>query len=328
MRLDIKALVKDHRVIIITDDKVNSLYGYLFDGLDVIVIPQGEQTKNLDTAKYVYQRLLELGADRDCFMLGVGGGVVLDMTGFTSSTFMRGLKFAYAPTTLLAQADAAYGGKNGVNLDGTKNVIGLIKRPEFIYSEPEFLSTLDQKELRSGFAEIIKTSLLMDKDLFQYLEIEKDRILKLDKEVLEHVIKRTVKVKMDIVSSDEFELGERRKLNLGHTIGHALESLSEGTLSHGVAVAQGVAFSTLASVKLGYLKAEDAERIDQLFWFYGIKTGEEIKKYGTNDIMDRIFNDKKRSGNSVSFVFIEAVGRVMLRPVSFREMEGLINDLR
>lgn len=328
MSLDIKSLVKDQELIILTDDKVNSLYGHLFKDSNVIIVPQGEKNKDLATVSNIYQRLLELGADRSFFLLGVGGGLVLDITGFTASTFMRGLSFGYVPTTLLAQADAAYGGKNGVNLNGIKNVIGLIKKPEFVYSDPEFLKTLDPRELRSGFAEIIKTSLVMDKDLFHYLEIERERIIKLEREVLEHVIKRTVKAKMDIVSADEFELGERKKLNLGHTIGHALEYLSKGALSHGEAVAQGVMFSALLSVKLGLLQAKDAERIDQLFTLYGIKVGTELSKYSTSSVMDCIFKDKKKKGTSVDFVLLDAIGRAVLRPLSFNELEGYIDDLR
>ena len=328
MSLNLKSLVNGLRAIVITDDKVHSLYGHLFEGLDVVVIPQGDINKNLDTAKYVYQRLLELEADRTCFLIGFGGGVVLDMTGFTASTFIRGLKFGFVPTTLLAQADAAYGGKNGVNFEGTKNIVGLIAKPEFIYSDSPFLKTLDDKELKCGLVEIIKMALVADQELFRYLEIEKQKILNLDKEIIEEVIKRGVKIKMDMVSVDEFDNGERRKLNFGHTLGHALEDLSDGLLSHGEAVSEGIMFAIKVSVSLGHLKAEEAERIEQAFWSYGIKTGSEIKKYRTQEIMNSVVKDKKRADNAINFVFLEAVGQAFILSTPITKLEELINDLR
>ncbi len=327
MFINIKNMVGSNRPIVITDDKVNSIYGSLFDGIDVIVLPQGELNKNLDTIKYVYQRLIELEADKTCSLVGVGGGLVLDMTGFAASTFMRGLSFGFIPTTLIAMADAAYGGKNGVNFNGFKNIVGVFKEAEFIYSQPEFLRTLDEREFKAGIVEIIKTALVMDTDLFSFIEKEKDRIVNLDMEFIEHLIKKTLKIKMDLVKLDMLDNDERRKLNFGHTLGHALEYLSEGTLNHGEAVAEGIVFSAKASVALGYLKKEELERIEKLFWFYSINKNVNIKKYSKEDIIDAIKKDKKRNDSSVNFVFIQNIGKSFIQALPFGRLEELLHDL-
>jgi len=240
---------------------------------------------------------------------------------------MRGLSFGFIPTTLIAMADAAYGGKNGVNFNGFKNIVGVFKEAEFIYSQPEFLRTLDEREFKAGIVEIIKTALVMDTDLFSFIEKEKDRIVNLDMEFIEHLIKKTLKIKMDLVKLDMLDNDERRKLNFGHTLGHALEYLSEGTLNHGEAVAEGIVFSAKASVALGYLKKEELERIEKLFWFYSINKNVNIKKYSKEDIIDAIKKDKKRNDSSVNFVFIQNIGKSFIQALPFGRLEELLHDL-
>jgi len=327
MPVNIKTLVANYpKTIVVTDDNVYRLYGHLFEGFDVIIIGNGEVSKTLDTVNFVYQRLLELSADRTTFLLGVGGGVVLDITGFTASTFMRGLKFGLVPTTLLAQADAAYGGKNGFNFGGFKNLIGLIRQPEFIHSDFEFLKTLDQEQINCGFVEIIKGALIADKDFFDYLFQNREKLLNLDKEAVSFAIEKAVKIKKTIVLRDEFETGERRCLNFGHTMGHALESLSDNLISHGNAVTEGIMFSVRASNHFGYIKADEVAKIEELFWLY--KIGGKLKKYSTDQIMACVFSDKKKTDDKIHFVFLEGIGKAVVKPISFREMRGLLDDLR
>ena len=326
MPVNIKTLVANYpKTIIITDDNVYRIYGHLFEGFEVVVIGNGEASKTLETVSFVYQRLLELSADRTTFLLGVGGGVVLDITGFTASTFMRGLKFGFVPTTLLAQADAAYGGKNGFNFGGFKNIVGVIKQPEFIHSDFYFLKTLDQEQVNNGFVEIIKSALIADKDFFDYLFQNREKLLNFDKEAVNFVIERAVKIKKEIVSRDEFETGERRCLNFGHTIGHALESLSDNLINHGNAVAEGIIFSVRASQHFGYIKVDEMAKIEELFWLY--KIGGKLKKYSTDQIMECIFSDKKKADDKINFVFLGGIGKAFVKPISFREVRGLLDDL-
>jgi len=219
------------RVIIITDDNVAGFYEKDFSKADVIRIGTGEGVKTLETVERIYQQLIKLEADRSVFLVGIGGGIVCDVTGFVASTYLRGVSFGYVPTTLLAQVDASVGGKTGVNFMGYKNMVGVFNQPAFVICDPGVLKTLPQRDLISGFAEIVKHAAIADELYFTYLEKNAANALALDPEVLEQIIYDSVVIKADIVNRDEMEKGERRKLNFGHTFGHAVEKTAG--ISHG-----------------------------------------------------------------------------------------------
>ena len=214
-------------VVVITDTHVDQLYHEQFPAGEVITIGTGEEVKNLDTVRDIYSRLISLQADRSTFILGIGGGVVCDISGYVASTYMRGLNFGYVPTTLLAQVDASVGGKTGVNLEGYKNLVGVFNQPEFVLCDGRLLETLPQREVLCGMAEIIKHAAIADMDLFEFLEQNYENAIQLDEDIIEKLIYDSVVIKSAIVNRDETEKGERRKLNFGHTFGHAIERCTD-----------------------------------------------------------------------------------------------------
>ena len=234
------------RPIVITDVNVGKLYPLDSMAADVITIGTGEEIKTLDTVSDIYGRLISSGADRSAFLVGVGGGIVCDITGFVASTFLRGVRFGFVATTLLAQVDASVGGKNGVNFEGYKNMVGLFQQPEFVICDPEVLKTLPRKEISCGLAEIVKHAAIADTDLFAYIEKHVEDILALDRQAVEKLVQVSVRIKSSIVSRDETEQGARRLLNFGHTFGHAIEKVVG--VPHGEAVSMGMVIASALSV--------------------------------------------------------------------------------
>ena len=248
------------RIIIVTDAKVHANNLAFVNAHEHIVIGQGESSKTFVKLEEVYRQLLHMGADRSTFIVGMGGGIVTDVTGFVASTYMRGVRFGFLPTTLLAQVDASIGGKNGVNLDGYKNIIGVFNQPEFVLCDPELLSSLPDREFRAGLAEVIKAGIIGDAELFSMVERHSFEEIRSDAPLLRELIIRSIRVKTAIVEHDQRERGERRKLNLGHTFAHAIEK-SFTNLSHGEAVAAGMAIVCDAAVRAGKLDEATADRI-------------------------------------------------------------------
>ena len=305
------------RVIVISDANVHHRNLDFINSYDHIIIGQGESTKTLVTLEDVYRKLLALGADRDTFLLGMGGGVVTDITGFIASTYMRGMRFSFIPTTLLSQVDASIGGKNGVNLDGYKNIVGVFSQPEFVLCDPSLLKTLPEREFRSGLAEIIKAGIIGDPELFGLFEAHSFEELRSDNDLLRDVICRAINVKASIVMRDERERGERRKLNLGHTFAHAMEK-SMPTFSHGEAVAAGMAIVCEAAVKAGMLPATEASRILKVIEKMGLPTTfpVELKK-----LLSAVRLDKKRVGDSIYIVLPTTVGNCIVEKIKLEDLE-------
>ncbi|MGD9278532.1 MAG: 3-dehydroquinate synthase family protein, partial [Desulfobacterales bacterium] len=204
-------------VVIITDVNVKRFYQNNFPSHPVITIQTGEKIKNLDTVRSIYGKLVEFGVDRSTVIIGIGGGIVCDITGFVASTFLRGVKFGFVSSTLLSQVDASVGGKNGVNFQGYKNMVGVFNQPEFVICDLNLLNTLPQKEVLCGLAEIVKHAAIGNADLFKYLEEHYQKVLALDTGVIERLVYDSIVIKSAIVNKDEKEKGERRKLNFGHT---------------------------------------------------------------------------------------------------------------
>jgi 3-dehydroquinate synthase len=298
------------KVIVITDTKVKHLYREQFPCEDIITIGTGEKRKSLDTVRDIYHRLIEMQADRSTFILGIGGGVVCDICGFAASTFMRGLNFAYIPTTLLAQVDASVGGKNGVNLEGYKNLVGLFNQPEFVICDGSLLKTLPPREVICGMAEIIKDAAIADSGLFDYLEKNYENAMRLDDEVIEKLVYDSVVIKSAVVNRDETEQGERRKLNFGHTFGHGIETCTD--YNHGEAIGVGMAVAGDLSVARGLLNAEEAWRLKQLLQKCKVPI---TVKMGSAEVFAAIQKDKKRTADSVYFVFLNQIGRAVVENI-------------
>lgn len=302
-------LLPDRRVIVITDANIDRRYHPLFGGRDYFLIGTGETVKTLNTVNELYRKLIEAEADRSCFILGVGGGIVTDIAGYAASTYMRGLEFGFVSTTLLGQVDASVGGKNGVNIDGYKNMVGTFSQPRFVICDTEMLKTLPEREFRAGMAEIIKAAAIADAELFEMLEQNTLEGLRRDERLLADIVKAAVKIKAEIVQRDEREKGERRKLNLGHTLGHAIEKCTPA-LNHGEAVAAGLAGTARAAARLGALAEQDAERIISLLQRYGFDLSIPVSQ---KRLVNAIAKDKKMSGEFLHLVLPTGIGSCEVR---------------
>ena len=303
--------VNADRAVIITDETVLSHYQQDFPPWDVITIGQGETIKNLDTASVIYQRLVELNADRSTFIVGIGGGIVCDITGFVASTYMRGVPFGFVSTTLLSQVDASVGGKNGVNFKGFKNMVGVFSQPEFVICDTSLLGTLPENEFLCGMAEVIKHGAIADNDLFSFLEKKYQDALALKEDVITRLVHDSIIIKSDIVNRDETEKGERRKLNYGHSFGHAIEKV-EG-LPHGEAVGIGMVLAANFSVKEGLLAERDADRLKTLITNLKLPVRSTA---GIGRITEALQRDKKKDGAHMHFVFLDNIGSAVIREIS------------
>ena len=306
--------------IIITDVNVGKLYPLDSMAAEVITVGTGEEIKTLDTVRDIYGRLVSCAADRSAFIVGIGGGIVCDITGFVASTFLRGVRFGFVATTLLAQVDAGIGGKNGVNFQGYKNIVGLFHQPEFVICDPELLKTLPQREISCGMAEIVKHAVIADSNLFTYLEQHEEDLLALDRRAIEKLVRASVRIKSSIVSRDDTETGERRLLNFGHTFGHAIEKVTG--ISHGEAVSRGMAIAAALSVKKGLLTSEEDKRLRTLLNNLKLPTyfGLEPKA-----VVNAIAKDKKREGNWIHFVLLNGIGSAIMDKISVEELEDVIH---
>ena len=308
--------------ILLMDENVLIHHHDLFEPCRSVVIPQGESYKTLQTVEHMYRELVNLEADRSTLMVGVGGGLATDLAGFVASTFLRGTPFGFISTTLLGQVDASIGGKNGVNLDGYKNMIGNIRQPSFIWCDLTLLKTLEVREYVSGIAEVLKYGFIRDVSFIDYLEQHMDQLLKQEPAVLEHVVTSSASIKVDVVQQDEHESGLRRMLNFGHTIGHAIER-SKGIL-HGEAVGMGMILAARLSHLQGLLTVSEADRVDRALLSAGLPAP---IKLDPEEIYQNIRKDKKKSGNVVHFVLLKGLGNTLIKPIQLPELKSMIHDL-
>lgn len=308
------------KLILLIDANVYSSGAYNFDGFDFIVVPAGEGSKSLSYVEELIEQLLDKGLDRSGFLVGIGGGVVCDLTGFVASVFMRGIDFAFVPTSLLAQVDAAIGGKNGVNLASFKNMIGTFTQPKMILIDLKFLLTLPQNELISGMAEVVKHAAIRDANYFVYLENHIAGILSRNTDILMEVVLRSVEIKAQIVQEDELERGLRKLLNFGHTFGHAIEKTLH--IPHGEAVSLGMCVVNRLAVLEGHLEVNDALRMENLLNRIGLPT--DWSKIKLTDLEPLIFKDKKRNAKRIDFVLLSEIGSAFIAPKSFDDIHDLI----
>lgn len=313
-------ILPDKRVVVISDTNIDRTHHDLIAPYEHIFIGQGEQAKSLATLDTLYQQLIELGADRHTFILGIGGGIVTDIAGFVASTYMRGVEFGFVTTSLLGAVDASVGGKNGINVGGFKNMVGTFSQPQFVVCDASLLATLSVREFRAGVAEIIKTAILGDAELFEILENNTFDTLRNNNELLEDIITRCVRVKAEVVAEDEREGGRRRILNLGHTIAHAIEKLSN-KMNHGEAVAIGLHHITHSALAQKVISEGDAKRIFALIEQYGFDIELPVER---KQLLKAIEGDKKRMGDTLHVILPTAIGAVEDRVVTFEELHELL----
>ncbi len=271
--------------------------------LQVIMVPDGEEYKTLQTVENILNKLFEYKFDRKSLLIAFGGGVMGDMTGFTASLYQRGIDFIQIPTTLLSQVDASVGGKTGVNNKFGKNLIGAFYQPKAVYIDPSFLATLPPREFAAGVAEMIKVAVTFDKEYFYFLQNADLR----DEETLKNAIGKSVTIKASVVNQDEKEMGIRAALNYGHTFGHVIENETGYTkYLHGEAVAIGMVMANCLAVELGFLTKDEAEQIKDVLKKFNLPTD-----YHINDVdsfYDHFFLDKKSAQNKIKFILPNGIG--------------------
>jgi len=314
---DLKKIVVPQRSIIITDENIFAAQSKKLKGCDIIVLKSGEEYKIQATVDSVIDQLIQLNADRQTSLIGIGGGMVTDITGYVASVFLRGVPFGFLPTTVLGMVDAAIGGKNGIDVGLYKNMVGTINQPHFLLYDVSFLNTLPVIEWRNGFAEIIKHAAIKDEAMFKMLKENSLKNFKKNKPLLQKLIQRNAFLKIKVVQSDEFEKGERKLLNFGHTLGHALEK--KYNLMHGEAVAIGMAMAAKLSEKIVSFK--QTSRLLSLLDKYELPTSAD---YSKKKIFEILISDKKRDGNNINFILLEKIGKAVIRKISFDQLYKLL----
>ncbi len=306
--------------VVITDENVEkphavkvaeSLAGASI-GVDLVVVEPGEPAKSVDVAAALWEKLLQLGTDRKSVVVAVGGGVVGDLAGFVAATYARGIRFFQAPTTLLAQVDSSVGGKVGINLPEAKNMVGAFLQPLGVLIDTATLETLDGRQYRAGLGEVVKHGVILDAELFDYLEANAAGLIRADHNVLRHVITRCCRLKADVVEQDEREeSGRRAILNYGHTFAHAFETLcGYGELLHGEAVAIGMLCASRLAERLGRVDADFTARQRKLLSALGLPTG--LPPLDHDKIPSTMTHDKKVQHGRLRFVLPAGMGRVEL----------------
>ncbi|MGP0628745.1 3-dehydroquinate synthase [Nitrospina sp. 32_T5] len=305
------------RAVIVTHPSIRALYGPALEaglkqaGIEnrIVEIPQGEAHKTLASAGVVYDHLMQHAYDRNTLMVALGGGVIGDLTGFVAATYQRGVPFLQVPTTLLSQVDSSVGGKTAVNHPLGKNMIGAFYQPRAVIIDLNTLKTLPSDEFRAGMAEIIKYGVIEDPDLFKYLEDNVDAIQSQDPQALTHIIETSCAIKARVVEKDERESNYRMVLNYGHTIGHAVEALTEYTqYKHGEAVAIGMVIAAHLSHQMGYCDAATVERITKLIDRYGLPTA--LPEFPARAYIESMYRDKKAREKKIRFILVRSLGQV------------------
>ena len=311
-------MLPEGRTVVITDANIDRLYPNLVRRFEHIIVGQGEVCKSLQTVERVYRELMAMGADRSTFILGIGGGIVTDIAGYVAATYMRGVEFGFVSTTLLGQVDASIGGKNGVNVADYKNMVGTFRHPRFVIADVEMLRTLPKRELRAGMAEVVKSAIIADVELFERLERCGEAIYDSVEDMQEAML-GAVAVKANIVKEDEREGGVRRLLNLGHTLGHAIEKCTH-EVNHGEAVAIGMSLVAHAAVRRGDLGEDVAERIDRVLMQLGLKLEMPVTM---TEMLREVKYDKKKKNNTIRLIVPKRIGKCAVVEMSFEELEQL-----
>lgn len=328
--------VRDRRLCVVTDSTVAELYSDtvirqlepVCREVHLFVFPAGEENKNLDTVRDLYEFLIRNHFDRSDMLVALGGGVVGDLCGFTAATYLRGIRFIQVPTTLLSQVDSSIGGKTGVDFDAYKNMVGAFHMPQLVYTAVTSLQTLTQEQFACGMGEVIKHGLIMDADYYEWLQAHREEILARNLSVCEQMILISCRIKRDVVEQDPTEQGIRGILNFGHTLGHAIEKLMHFQLLHGQCVALGSVAAAGLSAKRGEITLEDALQIREVFFQFGLPVA--IADFGLSkeEIIAATKNDKKMDSGKIKFILLHRIGEAFIdRTVTDEEMDACLDWL-
>ncbi len=330
----IKLGYKNRKICIVSESNVASLY---MDAILLLledccirivsyVFPEGEESKNLDTVKGLYEKLITEKFDRNDLLIALGGGVVGDLTGFTAATYLRGVDFIQVPTSLLSQVDSSIGGKTGVDFDSYKNMVGAFHMPKLVYMNLKVLNNLNIRQFNSGMGEIVKYGLIKDSGYFQWLKSNQERILSKDFNTLYEMVRRSCIVKKNVVENDPTEKGERALLNFGHTLGHAVEKYMNFEFLHGECVFIGMLLATIISYNKGLINNQDKELIFNTIKAYQVP--KLPKDINIEKVVAYTKNDKKVSGDKIKFVLIKNIGEAYIdTDVTEEDMKKSIFEL-
>lgn len=316
----LKKITDPNATVLITDENVYKAHTKRFRGWNTIVLKPGEEFKVQATADALIEKLIDMEADRKTTLVGVGGGVITDITGYVASVYMRGLRFGFIPTSILALVDASIGGKNGLDVGVYKNMVGVIRQPSFILHDMVFLNSLPPQEWENGFAEIIKHACIKDAVMFAELERNSLKTYQGRQKSICEIIRKNALIKTRVVQKDEFEKGERRLLNFGHTLGHALETQYE--LLHGQAISIGMTYACHISAQLAGFK--QTEKVIAVLEKYNLPTYASFNKQKVFDVLKM---DKKRERKEMNYVLLERIGKGVVKSISLKRLEKIIQDL-
>ncbi len=315
----LEKLVPKDNAVMITDEHVFAKHKTKFKGWNTIVLKPGEEYKIQPTVDGVIGQLIALGADRKTTLIGVGGGVVTDITGYVAGIYMRGIAFGFVPSSLLAMVDASIGGKNGIDVGVYKNMVGLIRQPKFLLFDYSLLNSLPKSEWQNGFAEIIKHACIKDAAMFKLLQQHTLSDFQKNPKLLASLIERNILIKTNVVVADEFEQGERKLLNFGHTLGHAIENMYE--LSHGQAISIGMTYASVISQQLkGFTGTED---VVNLLSKYGLPT---FAKFDTKKAFKVLLKDKKKDNVSINYILLSKTGKGVIQPLLLVQLQDIFKQ--
>lgn len=313
----LKTLTKNQSCFYLIDENVWAAHAQNLPAKNYILIPSGEQHKTMAIVASIVQQLLQLGANRKSILIGIGGGVVTDLTGFVASIYMRGIAFGFVPTTVLALVDASLGGKNGVDVGLFKNMVGIIRQPQFIVHDYSLLNTLPLAEWQNGFAEIIKHACIKDASLFKELQQHDIAYYQKNKKALAALINANSTLKLAVVKKDPYEKNIRKLLNFGHTLGHAIENKYK--LSHGQAISIGMFFACQLSNKLNSFDQTNA--VENLLQQYGLPT--KFDFIGI-EVFDILVKDKKASAKTISYILLQKIGKATIEEIPLTQIKKLL----
>ncbi len=304
----------DKGFVIVTDDIVHNLYGKYFKGAKFVVLKAGEESKNMENLQYIYKELMDAKLNREDYLIALGGGVIGDITGFAAATFKRGVNFIQIPTTLLAQVDSSVGGKVAVNIPQGKNMVGAFYQPKAVYADISTLQTLDKRQISAGMAEVIKYGYIADKEF----------IASIKNLSLAQIVKRSCEIKGEFVHKDPYDTGERMKLNYGHTIGHAIETVTGyNTYLHGEGVAIGMAYASQIAENLGIAKSGLHKNTIEMLEFYNLPT--KVPKEVLTSALNILEHDKKAQSDGINFILIETVGNSIIKKLKLDTIKEALN---
>jgi 3-dehydroquinate synthase len=308
------------RAVFITDEHVFDHHKKYFKGTKLIQIRPGEIYKVQSAVDQIIDQLIGFGADRKTTIVGVGGGVVTDITGYVASIYMRGVPFGFVPTSILGMVDASIGGKNGIDVGHYKNMVGVIRQPGFLFYDVSFLQSLPAEEWVNGFAEVIKHAAIKDVALFRDLERNSIGTYRKNKKALSELIRKNVMIKSAVVKQDEFEMSERKLLNFGHTLGHAVENVYN--LPHGHAVSVGIKAACLISEEV--LNFKETARVTSLLQQYGLPIDIPVDFEKVIEVMRM---DKKKLRDTMHYVLLEKLGKAVVKPIPMHQLEKLLYSI-